>query len=374
MEQAQSEPIAIVGMSVRFPGSANSPAAFWELLRDGVDAITEVPSQRWDIDAYYDPDPDAPGKMYTRWGGFIDNVDQFDPAFFNVSPREAISMDPQQRLLLETSWEALESAGLAPDAVAGSKTGVFVGISTGDYGQMQNQANDLGEIDAYVGTGTTFSVAAGRLAYVLGVHGPALAVDTACSSSLVALHLAAQSLRAKQSDMALAGGVSLILAPEGTIYMSKSRALAADGRCKTFDADADGYVRGEGCGVVVLKRLSDAQRDGDPILAVIRGSAINHDGRSSGLTVPNGAAQRAVIEAALADAGGLAPEQIAYVETHGTGTPLGDPIEVRALAATLGKGRAADNPLLLGAVKTNIGHLEAAAGIASLAKVVLSLQ
>lgn len=374
IEQAQREPIAIIGIGCRFPGGANNPEAFWQLLHTGSDAIREVPASRWDVDAYYDPDPDTPGKMYTRQAGLIDQVDQFDTQFFGISPREALSLDPQQRLLLEVSWEALEYAGLAPDKLVGSQTGVFIGISANDYTHMQTKRDDLNHIDAYVGTGGTFSVAAGRISYILGLNGPALAVDTACSSSLVAVHLACQSLRSGQSNLALAGGVSLILSPDASVYMAKAKALAPDGRCKTFDENADGYGRGEGCGVIVLKRLSNALADGDNILAVIRGSAINHDGRSSGLTVPNGSAQQNVIRAALADAGDVAPHEVNYVEAHGTGTPLGDPIEVRALAAALGKGRPNDQKLAIGSVKTNIGHLEAASGIAGLLKLVLAFQ
>jgi len=374
VERAKTESIAIIGMGCRFPGGADNPASYWQLLHDSIDAISEVPPDRWDVDAYFDPDPDAAGKMVTRWGGFLEDVDQFSPQFFGISPREAMSMDPQQRLLLETSWQALEYANQPPEKLVGSRTGVYVGISINDYARLQMEANDLRQLDAYSGTGTTFSVAAGRISYMLGLQGPALAVDTACSSSLVAVHLACESLRANQTDLALAGGVSLMLSPEGTVYMSKARALSPDGRCKTFDAGANGYVRGEGCGVVVLKRLSDAVADGDDILALIRGTALNHDGRSSGLTVPRGAAQKAVIEAALENAGGLDPHIISYVETHGTATPLGDPIEARALAAALGKGRSLENPLAIGSVKTNIGHLEAAAGVASLLKVILALQ
>ncbi len=337
------------------------------------DAIKEVPADRWNIEDYYDPDPNASGKMYARKSGFIDNVDQFEPDFFGISPREAINLDPQQRLLLETSWEALEFAGVIPGTLAGSQTGVFIAMSSSDYGSIQNKTNDPSYIDAYIGTGAALSFAAGRISYVLGLSGPALTVDTACSSSLVAVHLACQSLRSGKTKLALVGGTNLILAPEGTIVMSKVQALSPDGSCKVFDESADGYVRGEGCAVVVLKRLSDALADKDNILAVVRGSAVNHDGRSSGLTVPNSQAQQAVIHAALADAGNIDPLQVEYIETHGTGTQLGDPIEVRALAAVLGKGRSKDQSLVIGSVKANIGHLEAAAGMASLIKVVLAL-
>jgi acyl transferase domain-containing protein/trans-aconitate methyltransferase len=365
------EPIAIVGMGLRFPGGADDPDSFWQLLVDGVDAITEVPPERWSIDALYDPDPDRPGHMATRYGGFLRDVDRFDAPFFGISPREAETMDPQQRLLLEVAWEALEHAGVAADRLAGSKTGVFVGVTNTDYARMLLADRD--QIDTYTSTGNLPSVATGRLSYVLGLEGPSVTLDTACSSSLVAAHLAAQSLRNQECDVALAGGVGLILAPEFTINFSRARMMAPDGRCKTFDAAADGYVRSEGCGVVVLKRLSDAVADGDNVQAVIRGSAINQDGRSGGLTAPNGPSQERVIAAALVNAG-VEPSAVSYVETHGTGTPLGDPIEVRALGAALCHDRPADRPLLLGSVKTNVGHLESAAGVASLIKVVLMLQ
>jgi acyl transferase domain-containing protein/SAM-dependent methyltransferase/acyl carrier protein len=370
-ESARTEPIAIIGLGLRYPGDANTPEAFWQMLRDGVDAISEVPPERWNIDDFYDADMNAPGKMTTRGGGFIKNIDQFEPQFFGISPREAVSMDPQQRLLLEVTWEALENAGQSPDNLIESKTGVFVGMSTNDYGRLV--ASEIDNIDVYYATGNNYSVAAGRISYILGLQGPAVVVDTACSSSLVAVHLAAQSLRSRESSMAIAGGVNIILAPETNVNFSKAGMMAGDDRCKTFDADADGYVRSEGCGVVILKRLSEALNDGDHILALIRGTAINQDGRSSGLTAPNGPSQEAVIRAALENAG-IEPADVDYVEAHGTGTPLGDPIEVRALAAVLSEGRPADRPLMIGAVKTNIGHTEAAAGVAGLIKLVLSLQ
>ncbi|MEO0946631.1 MAG: MupA/Atu3671 family FMN-dependent luciferase-like monooxygenase [Cyanobacteria bacterium J06641_5] len=379
LKLATAEPIAIIGIGCRFPGGADTPEAFWQLLQDGRDAIAEVPKDRWDIDTYFDPDPTAPGKMTTRYGGFIDPLYAFDPQFFGLTPREAVTLDPQQRLLLEVSWEALERAGQAPDLLArgragvlGSQAGVFVGICGSDYSQLLLQRGSE-EIDAYLGTGNTHSVAAGRLSYLFGFTGPSLAVDTACSSSLVAVHLAAQSLRQRECDFALAGGVNLVLSPEGTINFSKARMLSPDGRCKAFDATANGYVRGEGCGIVVLKRLSDALADRDPIQAVIRGSAINQDGRSSGLTVPNGPAQQNVVRQALAN-GGVSPAQVDYIEAHGTGTALGDPIEVGALGEVYRQHHSLEKPLLIGSVKTNIGHLEAAAGIAGLIKVVLSMQ
>ena len=366
------EPIAIVGIGCRFPGGADSPEAFWQLLRNGVDAVAEIPRDRWDIESYYDPNPDAVGKMYTRWAGCLSQVDQFEPEFFGIAPREAIQMDPQQRLLLEVSWEALEHAGQAPDKLYKSRSGVFFGLCTTDYGYLQSK-RELTHIDVYSMAGLAHSIAAGRLSYVLGLQGPSIAIDTACSSSLVAVHLASQSLRSGECRLALAGGVSLVLSPENNIAYSRARMVAFDGRCKTFDARADGFVDGEGCGVVVLKRLSDAVADGDRILAVIRGSAVNQDGPSSGLTAPNGPAQEAVIREAL-DKGGLKPGQIDYIEAHGTGTPLGDPIEVQALGAVFGEGRAPDRPLVIGSVKTNIGHLQAASGVAGLIKLVLALQ
>lgn len=373
LELLRAEPIAIVGMGCRFPGGALDPRRFWELLREGRDAIGPIPASRWDADYFYDADKDAPGKMYTRSGGFLSQVDGFDPAFFATTPREAMSLDPQQRLLLEVSWEALEDAGLPASHLQGSATGVFTGIGTSDYVWLQQGTEDFERIDAYHATGNSLSAAAGRLSYFLGLNGPSLAVDTACSSSLVAVHLACQSLRLREINLALAGGVSLILAPQNSIAFSRARMMAPDGRCKTFDAQADGYGRGEGCGIVVLKRLSDAVVAQDRILAVIRGSAVNQDGPSGGLTVPNGPAQQAVLRQALQNAG-VEPGHVSYVEAHGTGTPLGDPIEVGALAAVYGEGHSNAEPLLIGSVKTNIGHLEAAAGIAGLIKVVLSLQ
>ncbi|NEO43916.1 MAG: SDR family NAD(P)-dependent oxidoreductase [Moorea sp. SIO4A3] len=373
IESQKTEPIAIVGMACRFPGGANSPEKFWQLLQNGVDTVTEIPGDRWNVNDYYDSDLDAPGKIYTRFGSFLEDIDRFEPQFFGISPREAKSLDPQQRLLLEVSWEALENAGIAPDRLNGSKTGVFIGIGQNDYAQLGLNRGQPESIQAYDGTGNGFCFASGRLSYVLGLQGPNLAVDTACSSSLVGIHLACQSLRSKECNMAIAGGVQLILSPEVTLFLSKAHALSPDGRCKTFAASADGYGRGEGCGTVILKRLSDAVANGDNILAVIKGSALNHDGPSSGLTVPNKQAQQKLIRQALSNAG-VDPTDISYLEAHGTGTSLGDPIEVEAIATVLGQNRTANNPLLIGSVKTNIGHLEAAAGIAGLIKVVLSLQ
>ena len=371
-ERARREPIAVVGLACRLPGGADDPDALWELLARGGDAVGPVPAARWDGDRLYDPDPDAAGKMYVREGGFLAGaVDEFDAAFFRIAPLEAEVMDPQQRLLLELAWEALEDAGIPPEGLCDAPLGVYVGISGSDFVQMQARAG--ASPGAYAGTGGAVSVAAGRIAYVLGARGPALAVDTACSSSLVAVHLAVQDLRGGRCRVALAGGVNLMLQPDATVGACKLRAIARDGRCKSFDERADGYIRGEGGGLVALKRLCDALADGDRVLAVIAGSAVGHDGRSSGLTVPSGPAQEALLRTALADAG-AAPADVRMVECHGTGTPLGDPIEVQALAAALGEGRRADDPLLLGAVKTNLGHLEAAAGIAGLIKMVLAIR
>jgi thioester reductase-like protein len=365
-------PIAVVGMACRFPGGADSPERFWELLSNGVDAIGPMPPERWKVDDWWSADPDELGKFYTREGGFINEVDRFDHEFFRLSPREAALLDPQQRLALEVAWEALERAGENASALRDTGTGIFVGIGSQDYQQLLLDGAPPEGIEVYTGTGNTMAFAAGRIAHLLGVRGPALAVDTACSSSLVAVHLARQALDKGEADCAVALGVSLMLSPLAQVYLSRARALAPDGRCKSFDADADGYGRGEGCGAVVLKRLDDALRDGNPVLAVLAGSAVNHDGASSGLTVPNQQAQTELLRAALADAG-LPASAIGYLEAHGTGTALGDPIEVHALQEVFGEHRSADNPLYLGTVKSNIGHLEAAAGMAGLMKAVLAV-
>ena len=370
---ASQETIAIIGLGCRFPGGVDSPEKYWELLRDGVDAISEIPESRWDVDAYYDADPEAVGKMYTRHGGFIENVDQFDPAFFGITPREAHDVDPQQRLLLEVAWESLEHAGIGPSSLRGTDAGVFVGMSSDDHATWQHNGNGLAELDAYRTLGTARSIAAGRVAYVLGLHGPVVQLDTACSSSLVAVHQACQSLQAGDCDLAMAGGVNLMLSPATMVALCKLTALAPDGRCKTFDAAANGYVRGEGCGMVVLKRLTDAEREGDNVLAVIRAAAINHDGASNGLTAPNPIAQERLVRSALRKAG-LCGNEVTYVEAHGTGTELGDPIELESLNRVYGEQRTAANRLYVGSMKTNIGHLEAAAGIAGLIKVVLMLR
>jgi acyl transferase domain-containing protein/acyl carrier protein len=365
------EPIAIIGIGCRFPG-AKDPEAFWQLLRNGVDAITEIPKNRWNLNEYYDPNPEIPGKTNSRCGGFLQQVDQFDPHFFGISPREAMSMDPQQRLLLEVAWEALEDAGQVREQLSGSRTGVFVGISTNDYSLIQGEGYSQ-QIQGYDLTGNVLSLAAGRLSYVFNFRGPSMAIDTACSSSLVAVHLACQSLWNKEASMALAGGVNIIVSPTGHIGLTNLKALSPDGRCKTFDAEANGYVRSEGSGFIVLKPLSQALADNDQIYALIRGSAINHDGRSKGLTVPFGPAQEALIRQAL-DNAGVAPAEISYVELHGTGTPLGDPIEAIALGTVLDTDRPPGNYCAVGSVKSNIGHLEAASGIAGLIKVALSLK
>lgn len=366
-----ADPIAVIGMGCRFPGGVNSPEEFWQLLREGRDTVTEVPADRWPIDEYYDADPAAPGKMSTRWGAFLDEVDKFDASFFGISPREAARMDPQQRILLEVCWEALENAGQSESSMSGSVTGVFGGICATDYWFLQ--AGDVRQFDGYAGLGGCHSIAVGRLSYLLDLRGASVAVDTACSSSLVAVHLACQSLLTRECNMAVAGGVNLMVAPHATVFLSKWGMMAPDGRCKTFDSKANGIVRGEGCGFVVLKRLSDAQAAGDQVLALIRGSATSQDGRGTRLSAPNGRAQQAVVRRAL-EVAGVAPDQISFVETHGTGTPIGDPIEIEALAEVIGQPRPDGLRCALGSVKTNMGHLEAAAGVAGLIKAVLCLQ
>lgn len=370
LEQEKTEPIAIVGMSGRFPGASNCDE-FWQLLQNGVDAITEIPESRWPAAKFYDPNPNAAGKMNVRCGGFLAEVDQFDPRFFGISGLEAVKMDPQHRLLLEVTWEALEHAGQAPKSLVGSNTGVYVGINQIDYGFKQGLEGPE-NLDIYTTTGNGFCFASGRISYTLGLQGPNMAIDTACSSSLVAVHHACQDLRSKECDMAIAGGVQLNLHPAFHIMLAKTQSLSPTGRCRTFDADADGLVLGEGCGVIVLKRLSDAIANKDNILALVRSSGLKHDGPSSGITVPNELSQEKLIRKVLAKAN-IAPLDVSYIETHGTATALGDPIEVGALSSVF-KGRAEENPLIIGAVKTNIGHLDAAAGIAGLIKTVLSMQ
>lgn len=366
---ASADPIAIVGIGCRFPG-ARGTEGFWKLLRDGIDAVAPVPQGRWRDDLYH-PEPGTRGRHYSPRGGFLDAIDMFDAGFFDISPNEADRMDPQQRILLETTWEAFEDAGIPVSSLAGTDTGVFVGVSTSDYRALQFGSADW--LDHHAGTGNAASIAANRISYLFDLQGPSLAVDTACSSSLLAVHLASESLRQGECGVAVAGGVNLMVTSDLTVAFSQARMLSPDGKCKAFDAGADGYVRGEGCGMVVLKRLSDAVRDGDPIVAVIRGSAVNQDGRTNGLTAPNGVSQQRVIRQALSRAG-VAPTDVQYVEAHGTGTPLGDPIEMHAIRAVYGDGRSATQPLYVGSVKTNIGHLEAAAGVASLIKTAMELR
>jgi acyl transferase domain-containing protein/NADPH-dependent curcumin reductase CurA len=365
-----SEPVAIVGIGCRFPGGVRSAAEYWKLLHDGVDAITTIPTDRWDADAYFDIDPQAPEKMNGRWGGFVPGADLFDPVFFGISPREATSIDPQQRLVLEVSWEAMWDAGRAPGSLSGSRTGVFIAICGSDYERLL--FDDAALIGPQSCSGAYHSIVSGRVSFLLNLHGPSISIDTACSSSLVALHLACQSLRAGDCNLALAGGVTLHLRPEHYIGLSKLGMLSPDGRCKAFDSRANGFVPSEGCGVVVVKLLSDALRDGDRVYAVVRGTAVNQDGRTNVLTAPSGLAQQEVVRAALQNAQ-IQPSNISYVETHGTGTSLGDPIEVEALTEVLGASSLTDVPCALGAAKSNIGHLEAAAGIAGVIKAALAL-
>jgi acyl transferase domain-containing protein/acyl carrier protein len=364
-----SEPIAIVGMACRFPGAPDL-AAYWRLLCDGIDATREIPADRWDRDAWYDPDPARPGRINTRRGAFLDQIDGFDPLFFGISPREAAEMDPQQRLILELAWEALEDAGIPPRSLSGTRAGVFVGVISHDYAELHRMSG--GTVTQHTGPGTSLSIVANRVSYLFGLRGPSLSVDTACSSSLVAVHLACQSLRSGEASLALAAGVNLVLSPELTVELTKFGGLSGDGRCKAFDASADGFARGEGAGLAVLKPLSRALADGDRIWCLIRGGAVNNDGFSNGLTAPSPQAQVEVLTEAYARAG-VDPLRTGYVEAHGTGTRLGDPIEARSLAAVLCAGRDPARPLVLGSAKTNIAHQEGAAGIAGLIKLALAI-
>jgi acyl transferase domain-containing protein len=367
---AQHEPIAVVGIGCRFPGGVSGTEAYWKLLRDEVDTTREAPAGRWDAERLFDPDPTAPGKLYVHRGAFLDDIESFDPSFFGIAPREAARMDPQQRLLLEVVWEALEDAGQPAGELVNSQTGVFISGAPSQY--LQRFSANLAEFDAYALTGNIPCTLSGRVSYVLGLRGPNLYIDTGCSASLVTIHLACQSLRSRECDLALAGGVNIIMSTDMMVGLCKTGTLAPDGRCKTFDASANGFARGEGCGVVVLKRLSDAVANGDRIIALVRGSAVNHDGRSGGLTVPSGPSQQQLIRKALESAQ-VSPSDIGYVESHGTGTELGDPIEVGALAAVYGRAAGRKTPCVLGAVKSNLGHLEAAAGVAGFIKAALSV-
>ncbi len=368
-----AEPIAIIGMSCRFAG-ALSLAAYWELIRDGREGVCEITPDRWDINELHDPTGTQPGKMASRRAGLVDNIDQFDPVFFGITPREAARMDPQQRLLLEVAWEALEHGGWPADRAAGSNTGVYVGIGGADYAKVPVSNFDYYEkIDAHMGTGNALSIASNRISYIFDFHGPSASVDTACSSSSLAIHLAVESLRRGECTAALAGGVNAIITPETTIAFSKAHMLSPDGRCKPFDASANGYVRGEGCALVLLKKLSDAERDGDQILGVLRATSVNQDGRTSGISAPNGESQKKCILAAL-DQAGLNPADIDYIEAHGTGTPLGDPIEMGALASIFKRTSPTEPPVLVTSAKANIGHTETVSGVAGLIKVLLLMQ
>nr|VFK37306.1 MAG: Beta-ketoacyl synthase, C-terminal domain [Candidatus Kentron sp. TC] len=368
-----SDPIAIIGMGCRFPGDAETPQAFWEMLREGRDGVIEVPSDRWDARRFYDPDPNKPGKTYVKHGAYLRQpIDRMDALFFGISPREAESLDPQQRLILEVAWEALEDAGLVVERLAGSATGVFIGGFIIDHMSASTGILNRHLLDTHGAVSFTHTILSARIAYILDLRGPCMTLDTACSSSLVALHQACQSIRAGESELALAGGVNVMHHAETVVAMCKSQFLARDGRSKSFDARGDGYGRGEGAGIVVLKPLAAARRDGDSIYAVIRGTGVNQDGRTDGITVPNEKAQTALIRR-VCERSGVSPNEIAYIEAHGTGTPIGDPKECAALGEVIGQERDPDDACWVGGVKANIGHLEAAAGVAGVIKTALCL-
>ncbi len=369
-EKAENEPLAIVGMGVRLPGQSVDVESFWKFLAEGRSGIVEVPPDRWDLERYYHPDGAVPGTMVTKWGGFVENLEKFDARFWGITPREAMRMDPQQRWLLEVAWEAIEDAGVAPASLRGSKVGVFVGVSTQDYSGIQGV--DISQTDAHTNSGITLSIASNRISYLLDLKGPSLSVDTACSSSLVGVSIACRQIWAGECDAALAGGVNVMCAPHATVGFSKASMLSPDGQCFAFDARANGYVRGEGAGMVYFKRLSQALQDNDRIYAVIRASVMNQDGHTSSMTVPGAEAQAAMLRRAYSEAG-IPPENVVYMEAHGTGTPVGDPIELSALGRVLSEGRDDDQPCLIGSVKSNIGHLEAGSGIAGLIKAALVL-
>jgi len=367
VDHVRVTPVAVIGMACRLPGGIDSPEQLWEALIQGEDLVTEIPADRWDVDDHYDPEPGVPGRSPCKWGAFLDDVAGFDSDFFGISEREATAMDPQHRLLLETSWEAMEHAGFIPEALAGSLTGVFVGLTVNDY---QLLAADTDAMEGPYGvTGANFSVASGRIAYALGVHGPAMTIDTACSSGLLAIHMACRSLNDGESDLVLAGGANVVMDPRRYAGGSAAGMLSPTGRCHAFDVAADGFVSGDGCAVVLLKRLPDALRDGDRILAVVRGTAANQDGRTETITTPSMNAQTTVYRKALATAG-VEPRSVGMVEAHGPGTPVGDPIEYASLANVYG----IDGPCALGSVKTNLGHTQSAAGAVGLVKAILALQ